>query len=790
MSVSSEGSGADQNVVDDDVELDEENGEASAILRGEQNELPEESTIHEYFESTVKSKRDGQETSELTAIISMVSGVDGGEAISFGRLNQIANAAARRLKQQLLISSAFSPIELGSQQNQQPVVAIWMPPSEFRIACLMAVWKMGGVALLLDHSLPDARIVSMCDETQPSGVIVSSNDPDYRNRIQNVFRRTKFQLIDQLQLTGHLEQENCENLTKGESIIYVPSAAQFTEAGENFIKAPLATIIYTSGSTGTKKGVCLSHRNILNRLSWQWLEIAYRPGDCCISKTSFIFVDFLTETLGPLLEGVRLVVVDKLTASDVRRFIPLVDRLRVTRLVVVPSVLDTMLNYLKSISNTHGHFLKHLKLVICSGETLSYNLALRFFKIMPPGCTLANFYGSTEVTGDVTYQLFHSKEDVERHTVNYRLSIGTVIYNNNIYLVNDNAESDYHQYQLSPPGQIGAIYVSGANVAERYVHQHPDSVNTFVNNPFLKDDEVNVHQVLYRTGDYGRIVNNQLIFEGRKDGIIKIRGQKVSLAELERAITTQLPQVIQVKVIKIDQDETNSKLLAFYVSSEPLSPSEIQSKTSKYLPDYITFEAISVKNALPLQEHTGKVDLRALVGIYKQKQREHTGKRKPLPVNAASHALARALSFSNVDEIDGSKSFFEMGGHSLNSVLAIAFLQQAGYPTADLDKLLRAKTIEDFINPLVNASSNANKAKPAPPPRPTVGPRTSSTTNYIQPPRYRIMKLDEVPEERYTDVIETISKAFVLTNPLDVMNGTKFETFASMIRCKLYFYNP
>jgi non-ribosomal peptide synthetase component F len=61
---------------------------------------------------------------------------------------------------------------------------------------------------------------------------------------------------------------------------------------------------------------------------------------------------------------------------------------------------------------------------VCSGEVLTGELLLEFYDCFPPGTIICNYYGSTEVMGDVTYAAFRSREDVLASFIDDKIPIG------------------------------------------------------------------------------------------------------------------------------------------------------------------------------------------------------------------------------------------------------------------------------------------------------------------------------------------------------------------------------
>ena len=110
------------------------------------------------------------------------------------------------------------------------------------------------------------------------------------------------------------------------------------------MRGDAAYVIYTSGSTGAPKGVVALHRGALNRFNWMWRQFPFAPGEVCCMKTSLSFVDSVWEIFGPLLQGVRLVIASDEAASEPHRLVEFLAEHRITRIVLVPSLLQALLD--------------------------------------------------------------------------------------------------------------------------------------------------------------------------------------------------------------------------------------------------------------------------------------------------------------------------------------------------------------------------------------------------------------------------------------------------------------
>ena len=119
---------------------------------------------------------------------------------------------------------------------------------------------------------------------------------------------------------------------------------------------PLVCVLYTSGSTGVPKGVRLRSVNIMNRLEWYWRLFPFGDDDIGCHKTSLLFVDSLTEILSCVLKVIPLQICDSETVSRVDKMIESLHKYKVTRLVVVPSLLKAILD-ISEMNNTAEHLL-------------------------------------------------------------------------------------------------------------------------------------------------------------------------------------------------------------------------------------------------------------------------------------------------------------------------------------------------------------------------------------------------------------------------------------------------
>ncbi|RXG57571.1 Mycosubtilin synthase subunit C, partial [Armadillidium vulgare] len=181
----------------------------------------------------------------------------------------------------------------------------------------------------------------------------------------------------------------------------------------------IAAILYTSGSTGIPKGVRIPHSAVLNRLIWQWRNLPYDADEVCCFKTTLTFVDSISEIFGPLLTSHSLIIIPKRMTTHTESLVKVLEDYRIGRLTLVPSLLRSVLIHASRINNP----LPFLRLWICSGESLQADLVYSFFETFTNNQVICNFYGSTEVMGDVSVVKFSSSEEFVKGLYNNKVPI-------------------------------------------------------------------------------------------------------------------------------------------------------------------------------------------------------------------------------------------------------------------------------------------------------------------------------------------------------------------------------
>ncbi len=702
---------------------------SKSILVGQKHEwdyIP----IPELFERIAYSK-----SKDKLAVISE----DG--KFTFSQLNILANRWAH-----ILLRLLQQPPSVWKTSLKPPIIAIFVQENFMRIVTLLAIFKLKAAYVPLDAVLPHERMYKIIRETDASLVICQTEED--KNSL-NTTCHTFSGVINIKDFVEEMEASSYDSNIRPEALFYTVE------------DDPLLCILYTSGSTGEPKGVPLHMHNLINRLSWQWEVFPFCADDIGCHKTSMLFVDSLTEIFGCLLKGIPLVLIPKNTTQNPEALLQMLHKYKVTKIVVVPSLLSNMLAEAK---RNRQSSLGCLKIVVCSGEALSPELANDFLKTCK-SVLLANYYGSTETTGDVTFEIFRAPSDIVTKQKDGFLSIGIPVTNSNIYVLDDHLET-------VADGQKGTIYISGLNITNCYLEgKEPDN---FAKNPFSNEMK---HHILYKTGDIGVIIDGRLYFQGRKDSQVKIRGHRVNLREVELALAT-VKAIDHVTVLACNGSKSTTNIVAFYKLFQKehgqLDRDNILCICKAKLPGYMLPILLEIEH-IPLQPQTGKIDRVQLQKMYKEMCLGVKLTKEEFTQLSIANVVQHLISYETgvpLSLIGKSDSFFDIGGNSISALSIVLSLQDLGYNVTITD-FLQSRYVADIIH-LVQVTKHQTHTSQH---QSISG--TCKVPNAIKQ-RYDVKMLNQCADKE--KAIALIAEGFSQKNPLDVIMGTSKESIVRLIR--------
>ncbi len=463
--------------------------------QGEEADFPSDTTIDHLFRSRAAA------CPEAVAI------VEGDQKIPYSDLDRAADMFAMRLA------------ELGVERGGR--VAICLDRSTAMVAAMLGALRAGAAFVPLDPSYPAERLRYVLND---SGAMVLITTPANAQRLAPP--DTAIIFVDDI-AAG-------KDLVRCDDVVVHPLDAAY--------------VIYTSGSTGRPKGVIATHRATLNRFAWMWKTFPFVADEVACQKTAVGFVDAIWEIFGPLLAGVPLVILPDSAVKDPHGLVRLLGQHKVTRLLVVPSLLQLLLESRIDLASE----LPALRWWFVSGERLSGDLAQQFCELVPAAC-LTNLYGSSEVAGDITFAVRTNDEPAGD------VPIGWPIANCRAYVL------DRH-LRLAPPGVAGDLYVAGPNLARGYLDRPGLTAERFLPDPFSNQPG----ERMYRTGDRARQkTDGCLEFLGRLDQQVKLRGFRIELGEVEAVLQEHL--AVRQAVAVVQNDEAGGRLVVYVVADPDMA---------------------------------------------------------------------------------------------------------------------------------------------------------------------------------------------------------------------------
>lgn len=526
-------------------------------------------------------------------------------------------------------------------------VAVALPRSVFLTLALHGIVEAGAAWLPLDTGYPDDRLRMMLEDAKPSLLITTDEQlPRFNDLpIATFSYNTLLPVTDAEPL----------RLAKPEQTAY---------------------IIFTSGSTGRPKGVMVGHTAIVNRLKWMQDHYPLAAHDVVAQKTPCSFDVSVWEFWWPFIAGAKLVMAEPDAHRDPQAMQGFFAEYGVTTTHFVPSMLAA---FVASLTPENAVCCKTLKQVFCSGEALPTALCREWEQLTH--APLHNLYGPTEAAVDVSWYPAFGPElaAVEGNSV----PIGFPVWNTGLRILDA-------MMRPVPFGVAGDLYLTGIQLAQGYLGRPDLTASRFIADPFAPGER------MYRTGDVARWLDNGAVeYLGRSDDQLKIRGQRIELGEIDRAMLA-LPDVAQAVAHACVFNQAaatggDARQLVGYVVSEsglPLDRDALLASLKAQLPPHMVPVVLLQISALPLSAN-GKLDRKALP---LPELTSKTSGRAPETQTEVTVAQAfSALLGCAVNDIEA--DFFALGGHSLLAMRLAAQLSRAFSRKVTPGQIMVASTV-------------------------------------------------------------------------------------------------
>ena len=411
-----------------------------------------------------------------------------------------------------------------------------------------------------------------------------------------------------------------------------------------------AYITFTSGSTGEPKGIVTHHSPLVHFIEWHSQRHSLTRESCFSLLSGLGHDPVYRDVFTPLSIGAKVVIPAQSTVVDPAALAKWIHQHGISVIHLTPP-LGKLIETGAKISGLQFGELRYL---FWGGDALSNTLYQQICLIAPNAISV-NFYGTTETPQAMA---FHQ---VDLALDNSRIPLGKGIEGAQLLLVNE-------ANQLVGEGETGEILIRSPYLSLGYYGDAALTTEKFVVNPFTRAEG----DICYRTGDLGTyLADGSVMFRGRGDSQVKIRGHRIELAEIEGSITRH-PRIKQC-VVLTDSDRSNVKLVACCVSTQPVSSVELREHVGQQLPDYMVPALFVFVDSIALTPN-GKIDKRALQALVDN---------QAAPVNSSQDLSPLALKLTQawaqileVPRIDPQLTFVELGGDSLSFVQASMVLEE------------------------------------------------------------------------------------------------------------------
>ena len=415
----------------------------------------------------------------------------------------------------------------------------------------------------------------------------------------------------------------------------------------------LAYLIYTSGSTGKPKGVMIDHRNLIESTQARSDYYEHDPASYLL-LSSFAFDSSVAGIFWTLCTGGKLVLPRPGQEQDTHALSQLIQQHGVTHLLCLPVLYKLLMD-----SCDDHEQLSSMRAAIVAGDAVSADVLNSHFlaaNSRSPAWQLFNEYGPTENTVWATvHQVKESDLD--------QVPIGKPICNTGVAIV----DSLGHPV---PVEVLGELILTGSGLSRGYFGDEPATATRFPSDFDLFGER---HRI-YATGDLAFFQENgNLVFCGRKDRQVKVRGYRVELEEIE-CVLNELPGIDEAVVTVQQNRASQSQLVCHYEGQFAQDRDSFRSKIQGRLADFMIPDAFSKLDSLPRLPN-GKIARNQLppIGIVECRG-EYVAPSGPTEVTIAE--IWREV--LGVERVSARDNFFTLGGDSITSIQVISRARRSG----------------------------------------------------------------------------------------------------------------
>jgi amino acid adenylation domain-containing protein len=496
------------------------------------------------------------------------------QALNYGELEALSNQIAHSL-----IANGVEP---GDR------VGIYLQKSPAAIASIFGIMKTGACYVPVDANAPGLRLLEIGRQCAFRALVTS----------HTLYQKLDASFHDECPMSAVFFVDKTPDTAPPLATFSFPEAlpTQPVEPpGVEVIDHDLAYILFTSGSTGTPKGVILSHLNALTFVNWSVATFGITAADRLSNHAPFNFDLSVFDIFVAIKAGAAISLVPEGLAVFPLQLASFIQDQKITVWYSVPMVLTL----LQARGKLEQRNLQSLRWVLFAGEVFPTK-HLRALMEKLPHPRYANLYGPTETNVCAYYEVRSLPPEQTAP-----IPIGKACANTDLVAIDSNGQ------RVSAPGTEGLLYARGSTVMQGYYGRPENTAACFIPNPFAVGRE----EKLYCTGDWVTLdENGDYLFVGRKDHMIKTRGYRVELGEIE-AVMVAHPAVDEVVALPIPDEAIGNTIHAVVTlaDSASLDSTQLKRHCAEKLPAYMVPEKIEFRKSLPRTDN-GKIDRRRLLG--------------------------------------------------------------------------------------------------------------------------------------------------------------------------------
>jgi amino acid adenylation domain-containing protein len=499
-----------------------------------------------------------------------------GCVLTYQELDQQSNKVARSL------------LRLGVAPGDR--VGILAPKSAPAVIGLYGTLKAGACYVPLDPKAPAGRLSHIVQDSGTTVIVADEARASKAATLADAVPRPHGVVV--VGVPGRPEREEVASVpARGRAIVPWSAVARESAeplAEERAIETDLAYILYTSGSTGIPKGVMISHRNSLTFVDWAAAAAGLSEQDRVCSPAPLTFDLSVFDIFATCRAAACVTVLPEGAATFPVSIVRFLEAERISVWYSVPSVLTLLASY----GSLQQADLSDLRVVIFAGEVFPPKHLARLIAELPHPRYL-NWYGPTETNVCTAFEVPAGWADAKP------APIGKACANTEVFAVTSEG------HRVSRPGEEGELYVRGPSLMRGYWGQPAKTSEALVRNPFRAECD----EFVYRTGDLVTLQEaGDYAYLGRRDSMVKIRGYRVELGEVEATLYRH-PAIQEAAVLPVPDELLGSRLRAVVTADggSNLTLEDVLEHCRQWLPSYMVPDIVDFREEIP-RTSTGKVD--------------------------------------------------------------------------------------------------------------------------------------------------------------------------------------